>query len=144
MNKNLKSKEKAFILPSTMVAIVILTLVSFLMMTLIVTTTTSNRYLMTVSNKKIVCEKIFSDFKSNSLTEYENISVETYTNTENENICAVIAKKNNNIMCFGIYDFSTDKVVCYQTSRFDFEIDEDTNLHFGDLIFSKDEIGELV
>ena len=144
MNNFQKSKEKGFVLPSTIVAIVILSLVSFLMVTLITTTTTSNRFLVNFSNKKILCEKIFNDFKNDKLTDYENILVETYTNTENENICAIVAKKDDKAMFFGIYDFSKNEVICYQISKFDFEIEENTNLIFGELIFSKDEIGELI
>ena len=144
MNNFQKSKEKGFVLPSTIVAIVILSLVSFLMVTLITTTTSSNRFLVNFSNKKILSEKIFNDFKNDKLTSYENILIETYTNTEDKDICAVVAKKDNITMLFGIYDFSENEVVCYQFSKFDFEIEENSNLIFGDLIFSKDETEELI
>lgn len=138
-NKNLKTKEKAFVLPSTIVAIVIISLVSFLMISLVAMSSTSNVFLINYSNKKILSEKIFRDFKNNNLTTYENVLVQTYTSSENENVSAVIATKNESTMFFGVYDFSKNEVVNYQISKFDFEFDENQNLIYGDLIFFKDE-----
>lgn len=138
MRKNNKNK-KGFVLASTLVSIVIITMVSFLMITLVTSTTVSNRYLVNYSNKKIQAEKIFNDFKNNNLITYDEINVTTYTNSSNSNIRAILMKKNNQNMCFGIYDFSQNETVCYQISGFDFEIDENNDLIFSELIFSKDE-----
>lgn len=133
------NKKKGFVLASTLVSIVVITMVSFLMITLVTTTTVSNRYLSNYSNKKIQAEQIFNDFKNDNLLNYEDINITTYTNSLKTNIRAILIEKNNQKICFGIYDFSQNEVVCYQISGFNFEINENDNLIFGELIFSKDE-----
>ena len=141
-------KQKGFVLPSTIVSILIMTLLSFLMISMVVTTTLSNKAFVKLSSSKITAENIFYNFKnqisSNSYSggasldlEDDSIETQTYTSVENSHISAIIATKNGNVLCFGVYDFEEETTICYQTSNYSYTITGEDVLQFDNLNFNK-------
>lgn len=132
-----RNNRKAFILPTTIFSLVVISVFSILMLTFITSMAVQNRAFKASSNNKLIAEKIFFDFKNEMLDSYENIVVTTYISQEDESIKAIIATKNNSVFCFGIYDFSQKNTICQQNSNFYIEFDENENLVYDNLIFSK-------
>lgn len=133
-------KQKAFVLPSTIFSIVFISFFLTLIFTLNVSATLETQLFKNQAELKIQCEKIFYDFKNDIINEYEGIEIQEYDCNEFSSISAIIATKNQKVICFGIYDFGDEvnqpATICYQTSNFAYEIQEDGKLNYDDLTFN--------
>lgn len=154
-SKSCKNQKRAFVLPTVIVSMLVLSLVSLLMISALVTSKVNTGLLLGKSNNKLDLEKIYFDFKNNQLQSSEKYEILTYT-AENvdeslETIYkAVVVSKNENVMLFAVAEFEKNtnaftKTINYQTNDFLFEYekleDETINknkLSFGSLTFIAD------
>lgn len=138
--KSQSKKQKAFVLPSTIFTIVFISFLMTLIFSLGTTQTLQNNLLKTQTKSNILSEEIFFNFKNGIIQDYENVKIQEYVCTTDENIRAVLAQKNQKILCFGIYDFGElpdgKHTICFQKSNFDYELKDDDTLVFFDLTFS--------
>lgn len=141
-------KEKAFVLPTTVVSMLIISVFTALILTFVTSTTFSSNLLIKNSTSKLKYEKIFYDFKTNNLSEYENLEYNTYsaydiqtkTNLENENIKALVVFSDDSVCFFGLYDFTdgNEKEIVFQKNNFGIVFDENSNFEFYGYYFVKD------
>lgn len=125
-----KNKNKAFVLPSTIFSLVVISLLSILIFSLVLTSNTQNKLLERESNAKLLETNIFYNFKNNESSDFDGIVVQKYVSSDDENVKAVIAKKGETTICFGVYDFGENTTICFQNTNYDFEIQEDQSLIF--------------
>lgn len=131
------SNKKAFVLPSTIISIVVVTMLSILVFSMVLMTTTQNKIFARETESKILDEAIFYNFKNSGSLDFENVDIQVYVSTTDENVKAVLATKNEQAICFGVYNFSTQQTICYQNDSFAYTIQEDEKLVFESLIFTK-------
>ena len=141
----LKKKNKAFVLPSTIVSLVVISLFSILIFSIIISIKSQNTLLARKSSEKLLEEQIFYNFKYNGSLDFDGVTIyefDVYDELDElPNISAIIAIKNETTICFGIYDFDNGEVICYQHDNFAYEIQEDETkvyLLYDDLTFVKD------
>ena len=142
------SKEKAFVLPTTIISMLIISIFSALILTFVMSTTLSSNLLIKNSTSKLQYEKIFYDFKTNNLSEYDDLNYNTYSaydlqtkqNLENENIKAIVVFNKNSICFFGLYDFTegNECEIVIQKNNFELVFDENLNFEFYGFYFVKD------
>ena len=134
-----KNKQKAFVLPSTIVSLVVISLLSILLFSMVLATRTQNKLLERRSSAKLLEEQIFFNFKYNENSfNFDDVTIYEYDCTDDsKDISAIVAVKNGKTICFGIYDFENEAVICYQNSNIDCEIQGEDTFAFGDLEFVK-------
>lgn len=153
--KTMKNSKKAFVLPTVIVSMLVLSLVSLLMISAMVTSKLNTGLLLGKSNNKIDLEKIYFDFKNNQLHSSEKYEILTYTAEDVDETLevtykAIVVSKNDKTLLFAVGEFEKNsgafvKTINYQTNDFLFEFDKleddsiNTNkLTFGSLIFIAD------
>lgn len=150
--KTMKNSKKAFVLPTVIVSMLMLSLVSLLMISAMVTSKLNTGLLLGKSNNKIDLEKVYFDFKNNQLHSSEKYDILTYTadtvdGTLQGTYRAIVVSKNDKTLLFAVCEFEKNsgafvKTINYQTNDFLFEFDKledgsiNTNkLTFGSLVF---------
>ena len=154
----MKNKKKAFVLPTVIVSMLVLSLVSLLMLSAVITTKLNTGILMSRSETKLDLEKIYFDFKNNQVQTYSNYEVTTYSasnldESSDTEYKAIVVSKNEKTLLFAVCEFKKDdsslkSEINFQTNDFLFEFEklEDETLNknkltFGSLIFTVENAG---
>lgn len=124
MKKN--NRKKAFVLPTVIFSMVMLSLISVLMISAMIGTKLNTEILTSKSNEKLNLERIYFDFKNNNLGSYEGYEVCVYAENETNSENNFETQEEN-----GKSGFSNNEITEYEN---------DTNSSFKALIVLKNDV----
>lgn len=149
-----RNKERGAALPAVVISMVVISLFSLLILTFAMSSTLSSNLLIKNSANKLEYARIYNDFKNDSLEIDENSNTKTLiysaydlddkTTISNENIKAIIVKRENTILLFGVYDFTPnfEKDIIFQTSKISIKLDKNNCFEFNGYYFIPDNLSD--
>lgn len=122
----MKNKKRGVALLSTVVLMVVVITFSLLIFTLIANSNATGKVNESITKKEILSNRVYADFTADGeINEEYDLDLNIYTNQDNSNIKAVVAKKqisSKNIYFMVVYDFENNQVIARQLSNFELSI----------------------
>lgn len=122
----MKNKKRGVALLSTVVLMVVVITFSILIFTLIANSNATGKVNESITKKEILSNRVYADFTADGeINEEYDLDLNIYTNQDNSNIKAVVAKKqisSKNIYFMVVYDFENNQVIARQLSNFELSI----------------------